>query len=33
VPSLAQRDPEVMFQRIIYDGLIGHAFLSKFEVT
>jgi predicted aspartyl protease len=32
-PSLAQRDPEVMFQRIIYDGLAGHAFLRNFAVT
>jgi hypothetical protein len=32
-PSLALRDPEVMFQRIIYDALVGHAFLSGFDVT
>jgi hypothetical protein len=32
-PSLAQRDPEVMFQRIIYDGLVGDAFLRNFTVT
>ena len=32
-PSLAQRDPEVMFQRIIYDGLVGHAFLRNHVVT
>jgi hypothetical protein len=25
--------PEVMFQKIIYDGLIGHYFLSRFRVT
>ncbi|HET6682720.1 MAG TPA: hypothetical protein VFG75_03415 [Gaiella sp.] len=32
-PSLAQDDPDVMFQEIIYDGLIGHAFLRRFTVT
>jgi len=32
-PSVAQTDPEVMFQRIIYDGLVGDAFLSRFTVT
>lgn len=32
-PELAQHDPEVMFQQIIYDGLIGHAFLSRFVVS
>jgi len=32
-PSLAQEAPDVMFQEIIYDGLIGHAFLSRFTVT
>lgn len=25
--------PDVMFQQIIYDGLIGHYFLSQFRVT
>ena len=32
-PSVAQTDPEVMFQRIIYDGLVGDAFLRRFTVT
>jgi len=32
-PDLVQHDPDVMFQRIIYDGLLGHAFLSRFCVT
>ncbi len=32
-PGLAQRDPGVMFQKIIYDGLVGHAFLRNFAVT
>ncbi len=32
-PSLGQRDPDVMFQRIRYDGLIGHAFLRRFTTT
>jgi hypothetical protein len=32
-PSVAQTDPEVMFQRIIYDGLVGDAFLRGFTVT
>jgi hypothetical protein len=31
--SVAQPDPEVMFQRIIYDGLVGDAFLRRFTVT
>ena len=32
-PVVAQPDPEVMFQRIIYDGLVGDAFLRRFTVT
>ena len=32
-PGLAQADPEVMVQRIIYDGLVGDAFLRRFAVT
>ena len=32
-PELAQHDPDVMFQRIIHDGLLGHAYLSRFSVT
>ena len=32
-PALAQRDPEVQFQRIIHDGLVGDAFLRRFAVT
>jgi len=32
-PELSQDDPEVMFQSIIYDGLVGHAFLRQFVVT
>jgi hypothetical protein len=32
-PELAQRDPDVQFQKIIYDGLVGHAFLRNFTVT
>jgi hypothetical protein len=32
-PELGQDDPEVMFQRIRYDGLVGQAFLSRFVVT
>jgi hypothetical protein len=32
-PDLAQPEPDVMFQRIIYDGLLGHGFLSRFTVT
>jgi hypothetical protein len=31
--SIGQRDPEVMFQDIIYDGLVGDAFLRNFTVT
>jgi len=32
-PELAQQAPEVQFQRIIYDGLLGDAFLRRFAVT
>lgn len=32
-PDLAQQDPEVMFQPIIYDGLLGHDFLNRHTVT
>lgn len=32
-PAIRQLDPEVMFQAIIYDGLIGDAFLRNFVVT
>ena len=32
-PSLAQTGTDVMFQEIIYDGLIGDAFLRRFVVT
>ncbi len=33
IPQLGQDAPDVMFQRIIHDGLIGHAFLGRFVVT
>jgi hypothetical protein len=32
-PHAAQRDPDVMFQRIVYDGLVGDAFLRNFVLT
>ena len=32
-PSILQRDPAVMFQKIIYDGLVGDAFLRSYDVT
>jgi hypothetical protein len=32
-PTLAQHDPRVMFQSIIHDGLVGHAFLSRFSAV
>ena len=32
-PHVAQQDPDVMFQRIVYDGLVGDAFLRNFVVT
>lgn len=32
-PDLVQPDPEVMFQEIIYDGLVGVDFLSRYSVT
>jgi predicted aspartyl protease len=31
-PHIAQRDPPVMFQQIIYDGLVGDTFLRDFVV-
>ncbi|MGH7642293.1 MAG: retropepsin-like aspartic protease [Candidatus Dormibacteria bacterium] len=31
--AIRQRDPDVMFQEIIYDGLLGDAFLRNFVVT
>jgi Aspartyl protease len=30
---LAQDDPDVIFQRIIHDGLVGHSFLRQHVVT
>jgi len=32
-PEIEQRDLRVQFQRIIYDGLVGDAFLKQFTVT
>jgi hypothetical protein len=32
-PELAQEDPAVMFQSIVYGGLVGRSFLSRFAVT
>ena len=32
-PGICQADPAVMFQKIIYDGLAGNAFLRNFAVT
>ena len=32
-PAIRQSDPEVMFQKIIFDGLVGDAFLRNFIVT
>lgn len=32
-PGISQDDPEVMFQAIRYDGLVGDAFLRRFAVT
>ena len=32
-PACAMSNPDVMFQRIIHDGLIGDAFLRNFVVT
>ena len=32
-PRIGQADPAVMFQKIIYDGLAGNAFLRNFAVT
>lgn len=31
--DIGMENPEVMFQKIIYDGLVGHVFLSHFTVT
>jgi hypothetical protein len=32
-PRIAQRDPTVLFQRILHDGLVGDAFLRRYDVT
>jgi hypothetical protein len=32
-PAIRQSDPGVMFQKIIYNGLVGDAFLRNFVVT
>jgi hypothetical protein len=32
-PAIRQANPEVMFQKIIYDGLVGNAFLRNFVVS
>ncbi len=32
-PAICQADPAAMFQKIIYDGLVGDAFLRNFIVT
>ena len=32
-PELVQDDPQVMFQEIIHDGLIGKDFLARYAVT
>ncbi len=32
-PLISQANPDVMFQRIIYDGLVGDSFLRNFAVT
>ncbi len=32
-PSVVQRDPAVIFQEIIYDGLVGDRFLRSYDVT
>lgn len=33
VPALAQEGPQVMFQAIVHDGLVGREFLQRFAVT
>jgi hypothetical protein len=32
-PAIRQSSPDVMFQRIVHDGLVGDAFLRNFVVT
>ena len=32
-PTIRQANPAVMFQRVIYDGLVGDSFLRNFVVT
>lgn len=32
-PKIRMSNPEVMFQKIIYDGLIGDRFLRNFTTT
>ncbi|MGI0085134.1 MAG: hypothetical protein ACREBQ_08635, partial [Nitrososphaerales archaeon] len=31
--DISQQNPEVMFQDIIYDGLVGNSFLKSYTVT
>lgn len=33
LPRICQKNPEVMFQDIIYDGLVGNDFLKRYVVT
>lgn len=32
-PEMKHDNPKVMFQKIIYDGLVGHSFFKRFVVT
>ena len=32
-PAIRMTDPQVMFQEIIYDGLVGDGFLRNFTTT
>jgi hypothetical protein len=32
-PEVGQQNPPVMFQKIVYDGLLGDAFLRAYDVT
>jgi len=32
-PALTHADPDVMFQRLMYEGLVGDSFLRRFAVT
>jgi hypothetical protein len=32
-PGISQQNPRAIFQDIVYDGLIGHDFLKRYQVS